>query len=90
MRDFLEIFSVRLQDPQHFLATRFAGLATQLTSASKGHPRSNSWALALLRKTNQNKLGLICAKLRLICHPVIIQMVALARGGFDRGINKLF
>jgi hypothetical protein len=31
MRDFLEIFTVRLQDPQHFLPTRFAGLATVLT-----------------------------------------------------------
>jgi hypothetical protein len=34
MRDSLEIFSVRLQDPQHFLQTRFAGLATLLTSGT--------------------------------------------------------
>jgi hypothetical protein len=33
MRDFPEIFSVRLQDPQHLLPTRFAGLATLLTFA---------------------------------------------------------
>ena len=35
MRDFLEIFSVRPQDPQYFLPTRFAGLATLLTSANR-------------------------------------------------------
>jgi hypothetical protein len=33
MRDFVEIFSVKPQDPQYFLPTRFAGLATLLTSA---------------------------------------------------------
>jgi hypothetical protein len=33
MRDFLEIFSVRPQEPQYVLPTRFAGLATLLTSA---------------------------------------------------------
>ena len=36
MRDFLEIFSVRPQDPQYFLPTRFVGLATLLTSALYG------------------------------------------------------
>ena len=33
MHDFLEIFSVRPQDPQYFLPNRFAGLGTLLTSA---------------------------------------------------------
>ena len=32
MPDFRGIFSVRLQDPQNFLPTRFAGFATLLTS----------------------------------------------------------
>ena len=35
MHDFLDIFSVRLQDPQNVLPTRFAGLATLLTSAAE-------------------------------------------------------
>jgi hypothetical protein len=33
MLDSLEIFSVRLQDPQNVLPSRFAGLATLLSSA---------------------------------------------------------
>jgi hypothetical protein len=36
MCDFHEIFSVRPQEPQHFLPTRFAGLATLLTSGNMG------------------------------------------------------
>jgi hypothetical protein len=35
MREFLEIFSVRPQDIQYFLPTRFAGLATLLTSGAR-------------------------------------------------------
>ena len=37
MRVFLEIFSVRLQDQQNFLPTRFAGLVTLVTSGACGH-----------------------------------------------------
>ena len=36
MRDFAEIFSVRPKEPDNFLPTRFAGLATLLTSGALG------------------------------------------------------
>ena len=35
MRDFHEIFAVRPEEPNNFLSTRFAGLATLLTSGYK-------------------------------------------------------